>query len=418
MNENNHQLESESLEGPLTEAVQALLAEPLPEDAVERVKLRARRLATIDGPRSVGTGPMPNRTGTQSGQGGGRRMFGRMPVRVALAAVIAGMCYLGFVATPSGNAGFAQVAEKIRTARTFTFDVTIESGGDNQPMRWKTLCLGTNRTREELPGGVIQIADRSSGTTLSLHADQKLAIVTQVKKTGPAAANAPEGLPIQGMVEQFKSLADKRGEPFGEKEFSGVKLRGFRVGDGPEKSVVWADVKTGEPARVEMVIRLQGKTSTVVFDHFVLDARLDESLFSVEPPAGYKLQKQELTDDGSVPSENDMIALLQGYAERSEGRFPKLLDDWGDFAVLFSKNGSLDDKSQKVMQSAGRVMIFLQMHNKEGDWGYAPQDVKLGDAKKIVFWYRDEKSKKFRAIYGDLKVAEVEADQLPKTEKK
>jgi hypothetical protein len=39
--------------------------------------------------------------------------------------------------------------------------------------------------------------------------------------------------------------------------------------------------------------------------------------------------------------------------------------------------------------------------------------VKLGDADKIIFWYKPEGETKYRAVYGDLHVGDVSADQLP-----
>jgi hypothetical protein len=42
--------------------------------------------------------------------------------------------------------------------------------------------------------------------------------------------------------------------------------------------------------------------------------------------------------------------------------------------------------------------------------------VKLGDKDRIVFWYQLEKSDKYRAIFGDLRVEDVTKDQLPATQ--
>jgi hypothetical protein len=58
-----------------------------------------------------------------------------------------------------------------------------------------------------------------------------------------------------------------------------------------------------------------------------------------------------------------------------------------------------------------RVQAFLLVH--EGDYGYRPEGVKLGDAGKILFWFRRSGSDGYRAIYGDLHAADVAADQLP-----
>ena len=59
-------------------------------------------------------------------------------------------------------------------------------------------------------------------------------------------------------------------------------------------------------------------------------------------------------------------------------------------------------------------MIFLQKFEFGGKWGYAGKGVKLGDADKIILWYQPQGSNTYRAIYGDLRVAEVAEEELPK----
>ena len=43
---------------------------------------------------------------------------------------------------------------------------------------------------------------------------------------------------------------------------------------------------------------------------------------------------------------------------------------------------------------------------------------RFGDREKIVFWYRPDKADKYRAVYGDLYMADVTADKLPEKPKK
>jgi hypothetical protein len=47
---------------------------------------------------------------------------------------------------------------------------------------------------------------------------------------------------------------------------------------------------------------------------------------------------------------------------------------------------------------------------------YAGKGVKLGEAGTMVFWYKPKDSQKFRAIFGDLRIEEVNAEQIPATQ--
>ena len=53
----------------------------------------------------------------------------------------------------------------------------------------------------------------------------------------------------------------------------------------------------------------------------------------------------------------------------------------------------------------------------KGDYGYKPEGVKLGDADKVLFWYKPKGKETYRALFGDLHAADVTADQLPAAEK-
>jgi hypothetical protein len=53
----------------------------------------------------------------------------------------------------------------------------------------------------------------------------------------------------------------------------------------------------------------------------------------------------------------------------------------------------------------------------KGGFGYRSEGVMLGDADKIIFWYRPEGATKYRALYGDLHVSDVTADRLPEKPK-
>ena len=97
-------------------------------------------------------------------------------------------------------------------------------------------------------------------------------------------------------------------------------------------------------------------------EHLLLT--LDESLFSIEPPAGYTVQTVQV--DASQPMEKDLITLLRQYSTLMNNALP------------------------------------------EADAHYAGKGVSLGAPGTPIFWYRPKDAKKYRVIYADLSVREAD----------
>ena len=51
---------------------------------------------------------------------------------------------------------------------------------------------------------------------------------------------------------------------------------------------LWGDPKTGLPVRIEMTMAMMPNVKITMSD-FEFNVDMDESLFSVEPPAGYEV---------------------------------------------------------------------------------------------------------------------------------
>ena len=110
--------------------------------------------------------------------------------------------------------------------------------------------------------------------------------------------------------------------PLGEKEIDGQCVVGFHIEIRGVDMNLWGDPKTGQPVRVEMTWGMDGNMRAAMSD-FVFNADMDESLFSVEPPAGYAVQYQKV--DASPDKEKDLIEMFREYAKLT-GAFPDSLD--------------------------------------------------------------------------------------------
>src|SRR4051812_39832638 len=156
--------------------------------------------------------------------------------------------------------------------------------------------------------------------------------------------------------------------------------------------------------------------STMVMTDFAVNPQVDARQFDTTVPEGYRRNEmvaaiaQELAQS---KGEDHVIAALRGYAERTDGHFPKRLDDWSAFVSLIKgdANGKPSEKDTAFMAHVGSIGPWAFSLPKNG-YAYLGDGVTLGEKDKIVFWYQDPTTKKYSAIYGDLSVREAQLETL------
>lgn len=324
----------------------------------------------------------------------------------AAAACLVWIMFFVF-STMGATVAYADVVEKVARARGLAYTTTVQMPGKDEGTSIRTLQGERGKVRVEMPGGRVMISDGARLITL----DPVKKVATQIEPVGaPAtAAAAPTGIDL---VAALKVVAGGKPEPLGEQKVGGVVATGFRAPwNGLGTMVVWADAKTAQPVRIELTMQMAGKAVTSVMEHFELDPAIDASTFSTEVPAGYATETQQidltLATQGKVAEA--VIAVLKAYADASDGALPADLNDWAALMKM-DKQGKSLISPQTIGAMSG------QLFSLPGGYGYAGKGVKLGDAEKIVFWYRPANAEKYRAVFGDLRIEDVDASRIPTTQ--
>ena len=346
-------------------------------------------------------------------------MFAGLKIAVVLLAAAGGVFLFSSSFLVGAPVTFAEVAGKLQKAHTLVYTTTSQIPGQPGPQSVRMLFKEPGHMRcESLPAGVsVVISDLRDGKYLTLSPAQKTAILLEGRLPGAPKPGGPDIAATE--VAGFRKLADKTGEPVGEKLIGNVRAKGFRVVMVPGFEItVWADPDKRIPVQMDVSSPYGDQTLRSTISDIQLDSELDDSLFSMEPPEGYTLRKLSLTspqdknDDGSP--EAGIVTLLRMYAEKSGGEFPKRFDAWPAYVEVLKKMdlGKSPEAAAMCMASLfARAQVFA-MEPKE-NIHYKPEGVKLGDAGKILLWRKVKGKETFRAIYGDLHVAELNADQLP-----
>jgi outer membrane lipoprotein-sorting protein len=307
---------------------------------------------------------------------------------------------------------FAEVAQNLRDAHSLAYRMTVRSPRMKEPETMQFRFKEPGLFRSDGAGGQVAVMDLRQGKTLILDAATRSALLLERKKSDGNLRPEEEG----GVrwLERLRRLAETEGEPAGTKRVGDRDAQGFRVkdsGDGFQDMTVWADPTTRRPVLIEATVRVGDEEAHVTFSDFELDPVLDDSLFRLEPPEGYVLQRVETE---TLSPEEAVARLLRLYAENSGGAFPARLDDWAAYTKAFPKKEPgkpLAAEDVRAVQTLARVMKFV--NDRNGDYGYDPKGAKLGDAERIVFWYRPPGAATYRVVYGDLRVDDVTADRLP-----
>lgn len=335
----------------------------------------------------------------------------------AAAAIVVGVLASLYV---FGSAGvtFADVVEPFLTARTATFAYTVSL--ENGPAQTgEAMFMAPACIRQVTPGGATVVADLQQGRMVVLMPAQRQAVVYELENVSQDPGELNLFLEIRRRILEARPLGGESVQSLGSREIDGREAIGYSV-QKPDLSItVWADAKTLLPIQIESTA---GSTTYTMSD-IVFDVDLDESLFSLEIPAGYAVNTMQV--DGSEPEEKDLVEMFRTWADHTDGRFPSALDASapGEFMSLQRKRmkeSGLEPSAQELLAFQQTIIrmsrggAFVQQLPADSDWHYAGKDVLLGDGTIAIFWYRPQGSTSYRVIYADLSVREMAFEDLPK----
>lgn len=300
MNDEHHSTDFASLEPPLQAAIQAALAGPIPEDAIERVKTRAKQIAVP----SVG----PSRSSAHDQPG--RRSSRFLIVGVSVAATLLALVTAGFLLLDySGGRAFAQMVDKVKAARSVRFTTVTRFG--RRPEQTGRMYLEDNLMRiEQFDGKLIEVADLKRKQALLLDMERKLA---QQIRIGTGA-----GEELVNPIEQLRGATAEHAEQIGQEILAGRRTQVYRLHQvdllgikGRGEMLVWVDVACGLPAKIVIRDRDPKSPTEFRFEAFDWNEPLDLNLFSVSIPDGFQIgvvakmpSPREPTESSVAPAGN------------------------------------------------------------------------------------------------------------------
>jgi outer membrane lipoprotein-sorting protein len=385
-----------------------------PEDQLERAIAAMRDASVPDGPSQQVHADTLSALRKAESQHRPQTLLTRIltmkPLTKMAASVLLalGLSLLAFVMLRPASPAWADVVDKVASARTLTFHASTTMPGTHRTLNMKFLMTNDGRRRVELAGENVTISDSKSGTTVVLDPQHKTATVVTMK-------NKSYGFPSDPM-EELKKLKDKDAKDLGEKTIDGHQVKGFSSSNGGADYVIWADKTTGDPVRIECTLPQQSGGITMIMDDFVINPTIDPALFDTTIPSDYKVTRlpaivESITEQSG---EEHVIAVLRGYAQRTGGKFPAKLGDTAEYATLVSQSGQkLKEDDIALMAHAGALTPFL-MSLPKNEHAYLGEHATLGEKDKIVFWYQEPKTKTYRAVYADLTAREIPAGDVPR----
>ena len=341
-----------------------------------------------------------------------RRIIMKSPIaKIAAAAVVAVVATAGILSMLGGRPSFAEVSRRILEARTVAFDFIVGDEAAGAVIHDIVVGNRIRRTMSNLP--LVMILDLDSGKMMTLESQGKTALVVDIQGQVTQGTESILKL-VRDIVQQIVDHPQEV-QDLGERKIDGRNTVGFQIQNPAEKLQIWADLKTATPVRIE----LYGNQSVVTLKNIEFDILVDDSLVSMEVPAGYTVKDAGMKMGDFT--EEDLIVGLRAWAQVvNDGRFPDTVSAAAcmqQMPKLQEKIGQLnlsDDEAMKLGMGYGKLSGFLTVLDYQGEWHYAGKGVAFGDAKTAVFWYRKGDAKTYRVVYGDLHVEDVGLDRLPK----
>jgi len=328
---------------------------------------------------------------------------------VVIAGVLIAMHFVGLSTT---TVTFADVIKPILNAQTAVLDIIVgddESGGPVIRDQIKGPLIRRTVSHME---DVVSIIDLETSRILSLTLSKKEAAYVDLKGL-PSMPNYLDTL--RNIISELQESPAFEVEELGKQEIDGQEAVGFLARHPKAEVTIWADPETALPVRIEQV---SGQLK-IICKNVKFDVPMDDSLFSMDVPEGYKLKEVELDLMGATEEE-----FIEGLRIRAEvfggGQFPDsvAVEDFVKEVPSMEEKidalGLSDEEETEQGLKITRHLLFIRFFKGQGKWHYAGNGVKLGDVEKAIFWYQPEGSETWRVIYGDLSVKDVAEENLPK----
>jgi len=332
--------------------------------------------------------------------------------KLAAAAVIVIAGIMG-VHLLNGTNAYAKVVEEIRNARTLVYTLITQSNtGNGETIKTDMAFKEPGYLRTSTIKGYICIVDATTGKVMSIVPGQgyTLGDIKNMANTGGPG-------PFES-IESMKKLPDKADNSLGEKEIDGINCDGYEVTQGDLTTLVWIDTKNGEVIQVEQKFANAPGMNRII-KNIKFDVDLDDSLFSLEPPAGYKSMGVELKSDTAAQTEQTFVDWLRWWANGNiDETFPPMVAgaEIAKVTMDMAKQGKLKGEYWKNVDPSKmyNALIFVGTLPQNSNWRYAGNSVKINTPDTPIFWYRPAGSQMYRVIYADLTVREMAENQLPK----
>jgi outer membrane lipoprotein-sorting protein len=336
------------------------------------------------------------------------------PITRTLVGLAAAALLIGWLTLPSRQSAFARFLAPVVNAKSAKFKMVTKNDATNKEFEATGYFLAPHRVRTEI-AGTISIADFDRGRMLWLDPAKKKAMVYDMKgfdeekrkkmQSGFLFGN------LRAALDEYRTNKKGQLEELGEKDLDGKRVFGFRLAIPTMVQTIWGDQATGNVVRIDTTAAGPPKTE-VVFSDFVFDPPLDESLFASDPPEGYTAVEMEM--DVSPATEKEFVAAIASLADAADGDFPPSLDTAGIASAmvkLLKKLGGTDEMSKEQMTAGiaiGKGINFALALPPEADAHYAGKGVKRQGPKAPVFWYKPLMSNRYRVVYSDLSVDDVD----------
>jgi outer membrane lipoprotein-sorting protein len=334
--------------------------------------------------------------------------------KVAAAAVIV-ITSLVCIQFLTGTSAYAQVAAELRNARTVVFTlITQTNQGNGETVNTDVAYKEPGHLRTTTIDGYVAIVDGTSGKMISIVPGRGYTLA-EINNTGTTGAKGP-----LVSIEAMKNLPAKADENLGTKEIDGIDCDGYKVTQGDLTTTVWLDTKTDDLVQVEQKYTSAPGMNRII-KNIKFDVMLDDSLFNLTPPAGYKSGGFELKSDVSAEKEDTFIEFLRWWSNATvDGTFPPIVagSQMAKVSMDMARQGKFKESAfGNANADAQRMfngMLFVAHLPASSNWRYMGENVKFGTLDKPIFWYQPKDSNNYRVIYGDLSVKEVAPEDLPK----